>query len=126
VLGAALLVPAVSVGQSPKDERAAEASPELRRHDDLQPLMDYTAREIDRMRAQMAKGDMTAEAQRSMAFEMKALSWILDRMAGLLARPSMKAPERAKELQKLREELEAMERTHDAPAKSETPGEGGR
>lgn len=131
MLGALLLAALESPGGSHAQEGAAggsgaTASPELRRNDDLQPLMDYTAREIDRMRAQMAKGDMTAEAQRSMAFEMRALSWILDRMAGLLARPSMKAPERAKELQKLREELEAMERTHDAPAESETLGEGGR
>lgn len=117
VLGAVLLVPLVSTGQSSEQGRAAESLPELRRHDDLQPLMDYTAHEIDRMRAQMAKGQMTADAEREMAFEMRALSWILDRMAALFDRPAMKAPERAKELQKLREELEAIKRAHREDAK---------
>jgi hypothetical protein len=90
----------------------AAASPELRRHHDMQPLMDEMAAQLVRMRDQMAKGDMTPAAEREMAAQMQELSGLMRRMAGLIDRPTMQSPERERQLAEMRRQLDALGQVH--------------
>ncbi|HSD53985.1 MAG TPA: hypothetical protein VLC47_07450 [Burkholderiales bacterium] len=90
----------------------AAASPELRRHHDMQPLMDDMAAQLAKMRDRMAKGDMTPAAEREMAAQMQELSALMRRMAGLIDRPTMQTPERERQLAELRGQLDALNRAH--------------
>lgn len=110
------LAPLASFAQTPAPDKpfqgtGAAASPELRRHHEMQPLMDEMAAEVARMRDRMAKGDMTPAAARGMGAEMQELSAMMRRMSGLIDRPTMRAPER-EQIEEMRRQLEALKKAH--------------
>jgi len=117
-----LLLPVASPGQPAGQDRpqqssaAAPASPELRRHHAMRGLMDDMAQEISGMREQMAKESMTPKSQREMSARMRRLSEVMRRMSGLMDRPTMKEPEMAKQLDRMRKQMEALKKGHSMPA----------
>lgn len=113
---ALMLTPLAAPAQEPGAARSyrpiGEASPELREYRQMQPVMDEMAAQIARMRDQMSKGDVTVEREREMAAEMKVMSGVMRSMAGRMGHPAMRAPERVKELRRMRDTLDAMARAH--------------
>lgn len=103
---ALMLTPLAAPAQEPGAARSyrpiGESSPELREYRQMQPVMDEMAAQIARMRDQMSKGDVTAEREREMAAEMKVMSGVMRSMAGRMGHPAMRAPERVKELRRMR------------------------
>ena len=84
--------------------------PEVRRHHEMQKVMQDMAQEMARMQEQMGKDDLTPEMRKQMSASLKRMSDMMRRMSGLVDRPSMKDAEAKKQLDELRKQMDAMAR----------------
>jgi hypothetical protein len=111
---AALIVPSfagaqTTQGATPLDHpTGAEASSMLRRHHDMQQLMQDMTREMERMRDQMGDNAVPADTQKQLAAKMKRMAGLMSRMSGLMDRPTMSDADASRQLEQMRKQMDQM------------------
>lgn len=114
ILAAALVVSPASLAQAPASQAAprtgpaSEASPMFQRHHAMAGIMKDMVQEMNRMHADMGKGEMTPEARKQMAAKMKRMSEMMRRMSGWADRPTMKEPEMRRQFEEMRKQMGEM------------------
>ena len=95
-------------GGKPDHPTGAEASALYRRHHDMQALMQDMAQEMGRMRDRWGDNSATAETQKELARKMKGMAELMNRMSGLMDRPTMKDAEANRQLEQMRKQMNDM------------------
>ncbi|HZC25274.1 MAG TPA: hypothetical protein VE866_18215 [Candidatus Binatia bacterium] len=97
----------------PATKAAGEAqSPSyaLRKHHELQQVLDDMARTMAWMQEQMDKGELAPEARKDMASSMKKMSAMMHRISALLHRPLMSDAEATGQFETMRRQMDEMEK----------------
>jgi hypothetical protein len=100
---------------APKDPTGAEASPLLRRHHEMQGIMQEMTQEMNRMREQMGDEKISADARKDLSARMKRMSAMMNRMSGLVDRPSMSEQDAKRQFEQMRKEMKSMDHPAEKP-----------
>ena len=88
-----------------------EATAEMQRYREMAGLMRDMSQQMNRMQEAMAKGDMSPGRRTRMQQQLKEMSEMMMRMAGLADRPSMNDPETKKQTDEMRRQMDALMRS---------------
>jgi len=88
-----------------------EVTAEMQRYREMAGVMRDMSQQMNRMQESMAKGEMSPERRARMQQQLKAMSELMTRMAGLADRPSMNDPETRKQTGEMRQQMDNMIRT---------------
>lgn len=86
----------------------AEASPLMRRNQQMGTIMKDMAREMGKMQEQTGKEDIAPEMRKKMSQDMKRMSDMMRRMSGLIDRPAMKDAEANRQVEQMRKQMDGM------------------
>lgn len=89
-----------------------EVTEEMQRYREVVGLMRDMSQEMNKLQKNMAKGEMSPEKQKRMQLQLKEMSDLMTRMAGLADRPAMKDPEVRKQTGEMRKQMDHMMRAN--------------
>ena len=124
-LGTLMVASVLTIGVAPAAEPPAAAAtggagyevrPEMRRYREMGELMEQMQTEMKTMSQTMAQPDSSPQERKATAAEMKRMSLAMNRMSGLIDRPSMGDAEARKQMDSMHSDMAAMQKRHAEPA----------
>ena len=79
-------------------------------HQMMSGMMKDMSLEMNKMTEQMGAGEPTAEQRKQTSQRMERMSKLMHHMSGLESRPAMKGPERQKQQDQMRKQMDEMKR----------------
>ncbi|MGB5080365.1 MAG: hypothetical protein WBO23_06450 [Burkholderiales bacterium] len=87
-----------------------EVTAEMQRYREMAGVMRDMSRQMNKMQESMATGEMLPERRKRMQQQLKEMSDVMSRMAGLADRPSMNDPDTRKQTGEMRKQVDDMMR----------------